>query len=120
MRYSQGDGFNTFVEMAPTQVIGEMVLDGGGHFISAGIFGLHTLPLLLAPLVAHARATVDTRTHTGKEHQSTNTRDTYTCTLNAGTVNKPRQGSVDLRLHNRFIYVGVDISMYALLTGGRS
>ena len=26
---------------------------------------------------------------------------------------------VDLRFHNRFIYVGVDISIYALLTGGR-
>ena len=27
---------------------------------------------------------------------------------------------VKLRFHNRFIYVGVDISIYALLTGGRS
>ena len=40
----------------------------------------------------------------------------------SGTV---RQGlqvivCVDLRFHNRFIYVGVDISIYAILTGGRS
>ena len=33
--------------MIPNQVMGEMVLDGGGHFIPAGIFGLHTLYLLL-------------------------------------------------------------------------
>ena len=68
--------------------MGEMVLDGGGHFISAGIFGLHTLSLLSASLVAHDCAKEDTRTHTGKEHQPTNTRDT----LNVGTVHKPRQG----------------------------
>ena len=30
------------VEMAPNQVMSEMVLDEGGHFIPAGIFGLHT------------------------------------------------------------------------------
>ena len=30
------------------------------------------------------------------------------------------EGDVDLRFHNRFIYVGVDISIYALLTGVRS
>ena len=28
--------------------------------------------------------------------------------------------SVEMRFYNRFICVGVDISMYALLTGGRS
>ena len=56
------------VEMAPNQVIGEMVLDGGGPFIPAGIFGLHTLSLLLASRAAHHHATEDTRTHTGKEH----------------------------------------------------
>ena len=28
--------------------------------------------------------------------------------------------NVKLRFHNRFTYVGVDISIYALLTGGRS
>ena len=70
-----------------------MVLDGGGHFIPAGIFGLHTLSLLLASLVAHDRATEDTRTHTGKEHKSPNTRDT--CTLNVGTVHKPRQEGIN-------------------------
>ena len=31
------------VEMASNQVMGEMVLDGGGYFIPAGIFDLHTL-----------------------------------------------------------------------------
>ena len=30
------------------------------------------------------------------------------------------EGDVKLRFHNSFIYVGVDISIYALLTGGRS
>ena len=30
------------------------------------------------------------------------------------------EGDVKLRLHNRFIYVGVDINIYALFTGGRS
>ena len=57
------------VELAPNRVIGEMVLDGGGHFIPAGLFGLHTLSILLASLAAHDRATEDTRTHTGKERQ---------------------------------------------------
>ena len=74
------------VEMVPNQVIGEMVSDGGGHFIPAGIFGLHTLSLLLASLVAYDRAKEDTHTHTEKEYQSTNTRDT----LNVGTVHKSR------------------------------
>ena len=62
--------------MAPNQVMGDMVLDGGGHFIPAGIFGVHILSLLLAALVAHDRAKKDTHTHTGKEHKSTNTKDT--------------------------------------------
>ena len=61
--------------MVPNQVMGEMVLDGGGHFIPVGIVGLHTLSLLLTSLVAHDRATEDAHKHTGKEHQSTNTRD---------------------------------------------
>ena len=81
--------------MAPNQVIGDMVLDGSGYFIPAGVFGLHTLSSLLAPLVAHDRAKVDTRTHTEKKHLLTNTRDTHTCTLNAGTVNKLRQGGIN-------------------------
>ena len=59
------------VEMVPNQVMGEMVLDGGGQFIPAGIFGLNTLSLLLAPLVAHDRATEHTHTHTGKERKTT-------------------------------------------------
>ena len=57
------------LSMVPNRVIGEMVLDGAGHFIPAGIFGLHTLSLLLSSQAAHDRATEDTRTHTGKEHQ---------------------------------------------------
>ena len=66
----------------------EMVLDGGGQFIPAGIDDFHTLSLLLASLVAHERAKEDTHTHTGKEHQSTNTR-------NVGTVHKPRQEDIN-------------------------
>ena len=73
--------------MVPNQVIGEMVLDRGGHFIPAGIDGFHTFSSLLASLVAHDRAKEDTHTHTGKEHQSTNT-------INVGTVHKPRQGGI--------------------------
>ena len=48
---TQGPGLKTEdlpakrVEMAPNQVMGEMVLDGGGHFIPAGIDGVHTLSL---------------------------------------------------------------------------
>ena len=51
------------VEMVPNQVMGEMVLDGGGQFIPACIDGLQTLYLLLASLVAHDRATEDNHTH---------------------------------------------------------
>ena len=70
------------VEMVPNQVMGEMVLDGGEQFIPAGIDGFHTLSLLLlAPLVAHDRATEGTHTHHRKsllhEHQ-TNTRQVNT------------------------------------------
>ena len=43
--------------------MGEMVLDGGGRFIPAGIVGSHTLSLLLAFLVAHDRVTEDTHPH---------------------------------------------------------
>ena len=59
------------VEMVPNQIMGEMVLEGGGQFILAGIDGFHTLSLLLASLVAHDRATEDTHTHTGREHKRT-------------------------------------------------
>ena len=76
--------------------MGEMVLDGGRQFIPVGIFGLQTLSLLLASLVAHDRATEDNHIHTGKEHKYTwtNTR-TCTLTLNVGTVHKPRQGGIN-------------------------
>ena len=49
--------------MTPNQVMGEMVLDGGGHFIPAGIDDLHALLLLLTSLVTHDRATEDTHKH---------------------------------------------------------
>ena len=52
------------LSMVPNQVIGEVVLDGGGHFIPAGIFGVRTLSLLLSSQAAHGRATVDSHTHT--------------------------------------------------------
>ena len=51
------------VSMVPNQVMGEMVLDGSGQFIPAGIDGFRTLSLLSASLVAHDRATEDTHTH---------------------------------------------------------
>ena len=50
--------------------MGEMVLDGGDHFIPAGIFGLHILSLLLASRVAHDRATEDDHTRAGKERHN--------------------------------------------------
>ena len=54
-----------------TRVTCEMVSDGGGRFIPAGIVSFHTLYLLLAFLVAHDRATEDNHTHhTGKERQT--------------------------------------------------
>ena len=37
---------------------------GAGTLFPAGLYGLHTLSLLLAPLVAHDCATEDTHTHT--------------------------------------------------------
>ena len=73
--------------------MGEMVLDGGGNFVPADIDGFHALSLLLAPLVAHDRATEHTHTHIGNEHQSTNTKDTLQ--VNVGTVHKPRQGRIN-------------------------
>ena len=59
------------VELAPNQVIGEMVLDGGGHFIPAGIFGLHTLYLLLSSQVVHDRATEVTHQYKRPTHLHT-------------------------------------------------
>ena len=51
------------LNMVPNRAMSEMVLDGDGHFIPAGIFGLHTLSLLLSSQEAHDRATVDSHTH---------------------------------------------------------
>ena len=71
-----------------------MVLDGGGHFIPAGIFGLHTLSLLLASWAAHVPRKLPTNTR--DTHTSTNL-DTveHKDTLNVGTVHKTRQGSIN-------------------------
>ena len=60
------------VKLAPNRVIGEMVLDGGGHFIPADIFGLHTLSLLLASRAVHDRVSEDT--HQNKRHTHLYTR----------------------------------------------
>ena len=52
----------------------EIVSDGGGRFIPAGIIvGLHTLSLLLASLVAHGRATEEN--HTARREPGTNTHE---------------------------------------------
>ena len=83
------------VQMAPNQVIGEMVLDGGGHFIPAGIFGWHTLSFIISSRAAHDRATEDTHSHTGKEHQSTNIITYVHEEVNVDTVHKPRQGGIN-------------------------
>ena len=39
--------------MVPNQVIGEVVLDGGGRFSPAGIVGVHTLSLFISSQAAH-------------------------------------------------------------------
>ena len=74
-------------------MMSEMVLNGGGHFIPAGILGLHTLSLLPSSQAAQDRATEGTCTHTGKEHQIL--LDTHVRTLNVGTVHKTRQGGIN-------------------------
>ena len=71
--------------MVPNQVIGEVVLDGGGHFIPAGIFGVHTLSLVLSSQAAHDRATVDSHTHNITQDKSR---------LKRGYSN-PRQGGIN-------------------------
>ena len=88
------EGLLRIVGMAQKQVMSDIVLDGGGHFIPAGIFGLHTLSLVLSSQAAHDRDTEGTCTHTGKEHQSTNIRHTRTI-VNVSTVHKPRRGGIN-------------------------
>ena len=61
---------------------------GAGNFIPAGIYGFHTLSLILASLVAHDRAKEDTHTHTGKEHEKKQTH-------NVGALHNPRQGGIN-------------------------
>ena len=68
-----------------------MVLDGGGHFIPAGVFGLHTLSLLLSSQAVHDRATEVT--HQYKTHTLVYSILQYE--LNVGTVHKPRQGGIN-------------------------
>ena len=48
---------SSMLSMVQNQVMSEMVLDGGGHFIAGGIFGVHTLSFLLSSQAAHDRAT---------------------------------------------------------------
>ena len=59
--------------MVPNQVIGEVVLDGGGHFIPTGIFGAHTLYLVLSFQAAHDRATADSHPHNITQNKSRQT-----------------------------------------------
>ena len=59
------------VEMVPNQVMGEMVLDGGGQFIPAGIDGFHALSLLLASLVV----TVPRKISINIQERNTSTRE---------------------------------------------
>ena len=54
---------NRAVEFDPNRVMSKMALDRGGHFTAAGVFGLHTLSLVLSSQAAHDRASVDSQTH---------------------------------------------------------
>ena len=71
--------------MAPNQVIGEVVLDGGGYFSPAGIVGVHTLSLLLSSQAAHDRAAGNTRETHKRGHTETLTRG----------YSNPRQGGIN-------------------------
>ena len=68
-----------------------MLLNGGGHLIPAGIFGLDTLGITVSSQAAHDRATEVT--HEYKRHTHLYTRHLYT--LNVGTVHKTRQGGIN-------------------------
>ena len=74
-----------------TRVTCDMVSDGGGRFIPAGMVGLHTLSLLLASLVAHDRATEDN--HRRRTHRKEATTEHYTILV--GSVHKLRQGGIN-------------------------
>ena len=78
-----------------TRVTYEMVSDGGGRFIPAGVVGLHTLSLLLASLVAHDRATEDNHTHHTGRVSYTNIKEGTQPNTIVGTVRKPRQGGIN-------------------------
>ena len=77
--------------------MGEMVLGGCGYFISAGIFGLHTLSLLLTSLVAHDRATEDNHTYIQERNTSPPIQEALDniFVINVGTVHKPGQGGIN-------------------------
>ena len=70
----------------------EMVSDGGGRFIPAGIVGLHTSSLSLASLVTHERATEDNNTHHAGKERPPNAK---TRILIVGTVHNHRQGGIN-------------------------
>ena len=79
-----------------TRVTCEMVSDGGGRFIPAGIDGFHTSSLSLAFLLAHDRTTEDNHTHhTGREHYRGRPILYNILVLIVGTVHKPRQGGIN-------------------------
>ena len=82
---------NTHVRWSGTRVTCEMVSEGGGRFIPAGIDGFDTLSLLLASLVAHDRATKDNHTTHIKE---TTIEHYIRPILIVGTVHNPRQGGI--------------------------
>ena len=71
------DAHDELFRWSGTRVTCEMVSDGGGRFIPAGIVDFHTLYLLLAFLVAHDRATEDNHTHHTGEERYDRTQDQY-------------------------------------------
>ena len=79
----------------------EMVLDAGGYFNPAGIFGLHTLSLLLSFRAAHHRTTEGTRTHT-LEH---------TTRVGVGRVTNPRQGGINFHADETVLESSVNIPL---------
>ena len=68
---SQG-GCTVIVELAPNRVMGEMVLDGGGHFLSLQVYLVYTHYLYYYRPWKHM-----TVPRVGKEHQSTNVRNVH-------------------------------------------
>ena len=65
-------------------MINEMVVDGGGHFSSAVIDGVHTLDLLFSSLAAHGRAEGNTGEHNITQRT---TESGYSTRLRQGSMN---------------------------------